>query len=96
MRHISTCGVLWAYGNTPHEPTGEKPSFLRFGLDCRTPTESAFLPPAQLQVADVDDYQQELIMSLSSAHKLAAKSIQAAQRKYETVRQEGKTYLIQN
>ena len=76
-------GVLWAYRNTPHEATGEKPSFLLFGLDCRTPTEAAFLPPMQLQVADVDDYRQELIMSLSSARELAAKSIQAAQRKYK-------------
>ena len=76
-------GVLWAYRNTPHEATGEKPSFLLFGLDCRTPTEAAFLPPAQLQVADVDDYRQELVMSLSSARELAAKSIQAAQKKYK-------------
>jgi len=27
-------GVLWAYRNTPHETTGEKPSFLLFGWDC--------------------------------------------------------------
>ena len=31
----------------------------------------------------MDDYRQELIMSLSSARELAAKSIQAAQRKYK-------------
>ena len=68
-------GVLWAYRNTPHEATGEKPSFLLFGLNCRTPTEAAFLPPAQLQVADVDDYRQELIVSLSSSRELVAKSI---------------------
>ena len=24
-------GILWAYRNTPHETTGEKPSFLLFG-----------------------------------------------------------------
>ena len=63
-------GVLWAYGDTPHAATGEKPSFLLFGLDCRTPTEAAFWPPAQLQVADVEDYRQELIVSLSSAREL--------------------------
>ncbi len=28
-RYLS--GVLWAYRNTPHESTGEKPSFLLFG-----------------------------------------------------------------
>ena len=33
-------GILWAYRNTPHEATGEKPSYLLFGLDCRTPTEA--------------------------------------------------------
>ena len=27
-------GVLWAYRNTPHEATLEKPSFLLFGMDC--------------------------------------------------------------
>ena len=38
-RYLS--GVLWAYRNTPHESTGEKLSFLLFGMDC--PSED--LPP---------------------------------------------------
>ena len=29
-------GVLFAYWNTPHESTGDKPSFLAFGVDPRT------------------------------------------------------------
>ena len=37
-------GVVWAYCNTPHSSTGEKPSFLLFGLDCHSPTKTAFLP----------------------------------------------------
>ena len=37
-------GVLWAYRNTPHESTLEKPSFLLFGLGCRHPTEATFMP----------------------------------------------------
>ena len=37
-------GVLWAYRNTPHDSTGEKPSFLLFGVDCRSPTEAAVVP----------------------------------------------------
>ena len=37
-------GVLWAYRNTPHSTTGEKPSFLLFGFDCRSPTEAALFP----------------------------------------------------
>ena len=35
--------VLWAYCSIPHETTGEKPSFLLFGYDCRAPTEAALL-----------------------------------------------------
>ena len=49
-------GVLWAYRNTPHESTGEKPSFLLFGMDCKSPTEAALLPPTPIQVTDVSDY----------------------------------------
>ncbi len=41
-RHIP--GVMWAYRNTPNESTGEKPSFLLFGLDLRSPTEAALMP----------------------------------------------------
>lgn len=41
-RYLS--GVLWAYSNTPHEATKEKPSYLLFGTDYRFPTEAAFLP----------------------------------------------------
>ena len=32
-------GVLWAYGNTPHDTTGEKPSYLLFWIDLRSPTK---------------------------------------------------------
>lgn len=34
-------GVLWAYRNTPHESTKQKPSFLLSGIDLRSPTEVA-------------------------------------------------------
>jgi len=37
-------GILWAYRNTPHQSTGEKPSYLLFGFDCRSPIEAS-LPP---------------------------------------------------
>ena len=53
--------VLWAYRNTPHESTGEKPSFLLFGWDLRRvrvrvtlPTEAAFLEPSQLVPSSVE------------------------------------------
>ena len=48
--------VLWAYRNTPHDSTGEKPSFLLFGIDCRSPTEAAYLKPADIYPVDMDDY----------------------------------------
>ena len=80
-RHLF--GVLWAYRNTPHEATGEKPSFLLFGRDCRSPMEAALLPPNSLEMMETNDYRTHLIQSLSSARELAAKSIQKAQAKYK-------------
>ena len=76
-------GVLWAYRNMPHEATKEKPSFLLFGLDCKSPTEAALLPPEHPEPVNMEDYREQLIVSLSSARKLAASSIQAAQVRYK-------------
>lgn len=70
-------GLLWAYRNTPHESTGEKPSFLLFGFDCRSPTEAALLPPENMDTASVPDYRRELMLSLSSA-------IRRAQKRYKS------------
>jgi len=70
-------GVVWAYRNVPHESTGEKPSFLMFGVDLRTLTEAALLPPTPLESGNIDDYKEE-VLSLSSTRKLAADSIQQA------------------
>ena len=76
-------GVLWAYRNVPHDSTMEKPSFLLFGIDCRTPTEAALLPPQELEPTEVADYREELILSLSTARKIAAESIKSAQARYK-------------
>ena len=77
-------GVLWAYRNTPHTSTGEKPSFLLFGLDCRTLTEAAYLPATtEVVPTDVSDYREELMLSLSSARQLAAGCLQRAQARYK-------------
>ena len=73
-------GVLWAYRNTPHSSTGEKPSFLLFGLDCRHPTEAATLPTKSPNATKVTDYREELVLNLSSARALAAKTISKAQQ----------------
>ena len=76
-------GVLWAYRNTPHESTKEKPSFLLFGIDLRSPTEAALLPPDPISPCDGNDYREELMVSLSSARELAVTSIREAQRHYK-------------
>ena len=76
-------GVLWAYRNTPHTSTREKPSFLLYGVDCRTPTEAAYLPVSDTCSSDVEDYREELMISLSSARELAATKIQKAQSQYK-------------
>ena len=65
-------GVLWAYRITPHETTKEKQSFLMFGVDLRSPTEAALVPPESLEPCDVRDYREELNLSLSSARELAS------------------------
>ena len=50
--------ILWAYRNTPHESTGEKPSFLLFGMDCRSPTEAELSPPLNSSETDVTAYRE--------------------------------------
>ena len=74
-------GALWAYCNVPHDSTGEKPSFLLYGLDCRTPTEAALLPAHVVEPTEVSDYREELVLFLSTARRLAAEAIQMAQTK---------------
>ena len=74
-------GVLWAYRNAPHGTTKEKPSFLMFGLDLRSPTEPALLPAESLEPTDVDDYREQLILSLSSARELAVSNIREEQKR---------------
>ncbi len=65
-RYLS--GVVWAYRNTPHESTGEKPSFLMmFGINLRTPTEAVLRPPNSLEPGMVEDYRAEVVLSLSSS-----------------------------
>ena len=76
-------GVLWAYRNMPHSSTGEKPSFLLYGFDCRSPTEAAYLPGNEVNPTDVSDYREELMTSLTSAREIAAKTIQRAQVRYK-------------
>jgi len=55
-------GVLFAYRNTPHSSTGEKPSFLLYGFDCRHPSQAATLPAKPISLTDVNDYREQLIL----------------------------------
>ena len=83
-RYLS--GLIWAYRNTPHKTTDEKPSFLLFGIDCHSPSEAALSPPSLLEPTELSDYREELVLSLhpvSTARKLAASQIQKAQAKYK-------------
>ena len=75
-RYLS--GVLRAYRNNPHETTGEKPSFLLLGIDCRTPSEAALLPPHTMEPSTVEIYREEL---LSSARQLAVETQEQSQAK---------------
>ena len=54
-------GVLWAYRNTQHSSTGEKLSYLPFGMDCHSSTEVALLPPKHLTPTDISDYREEIV-----------------------------------
>jgi len=77
-------GALWAYRNTPHDSTHEKPSFLLFGIDLRSPTEAALLPPDSLDPTDLGSYREELVLSLSMARECAVASMREAQGRYKT------------
>ena len=57
-------GVLWAYRNTPHEATKEKPSYPLFGTDCRFPKEATFLPIEPIEYTDVEEYKEEATLGL--------------------------------
>ena len=76
-------GVLWAYRNTPHDSTGEKPSFLLFGVDCRYPTEAALLPLTPVKPVAIEDYREELVLMLGGARQQAVTAIQKAQKHYK-------------
>ena len=77
--HSYLPGVLWGYWNTPHMSTGE-PSFW---MDCRSPTEAAYMPTSDICPTYLDDYREQLIATLSSARELAASNLQRAQKRYK-------------
>ena len=76
-------GVLYAYRNISHESMGEKPSYLLYGMDLRTPSEAAILPPSSTSWVDMDDYREQVTLSLTIARNNAVKNIQKAQQRYK-------------
>ena len=46
-------------------------------------TEAALLPAEAVELADLADYREQLMFSLSSARELAASSIHTAQKRYK-------------
>ena len=68
---------------TSHDYTGEKPSFLLFGVDCHSPTEAEITPSSNWDPMSIADYREELMLTLSSTRQLANETIQQAQRKYK-------------
>ena len=59
----------------PHYVTSKKPLFLLFGFYSHQSAEAAALPTKLLNATEVTDYRKELMLSLSFAKVLAAKSI---------------------
>lgn len=78
-------GILWAYQNTPHESTGEKPSFLLFGVDLWSPTVAALLSPQPFEQTTMEDYHEEVVTTLLSVRELAAKSLQKFQQRTKKI-----------
>jgi hypothetical protein len=76
-------GLLWSYRNTPHETTGEKPSYLLFGFDCRSPSEASYLPNTPIEATELEDYREQLALSLTSARELAADTMRRSQQRYK-------------
>lgn len=80
-RHLY--GVLWAYRNTPHESTGEKPSFLLFGWDLRSPVEAELLASKTEPRVSSEDYKEQMMQTLASSRQLAEESTRRAQHRYK-------------
>ena len=71
-------GILCTYRNTAHELTKEKPSFLLYEVDCRSPTEVALLPTDQLGLTEISDYREEFILSHESLQSVLSKQLNSS------------------
>ncbi len=88
-KHASRYGKEWdrhLYGplwNTPHESTGEKPSFLLYGRDLGSPVEAELLAPEPHLPYSVADYREQLVQTLSTSRHLAEEKMRKAQTRYK-------------
>ena len=82
--------MFWAYWKKPHETTGEKPSLMLFGWDCRPPTKAAFLPAEDVTTTSVFNYRGEFMLNCSLARKSALENIRSSQNRYKNY-YDGKT-----
>ena len=64
-------GVLWAYSNTPHGSTHEKPSFLLFGMDLRSPVEAELLSALDHPPLEMETYREQLMQTLATSREAA-------------------------
>ncbi len=76
-------GILWAYRNTPHETTGERPSFLLYGRDLRSPVEAELLPYSGEPPMTTEQYREHPVEKLASSRQIAEADIRKAQAKYK-------------
>ena len=68
---IVTCLEYYGHTGTCHTRVLEKNlHFLLFGIDCQIPTEAALLPTNPLEPTAVEDYREEVMLSLSLAREL--------------------------
>ena len=83
---LNLYGVLWAYRNTPHDSTGEKPSFLLFGMDLRAPVKAELLEPSTEIGPQIsaEHYREQLVYTLASSRQLAEETTRQAQTRYKT------------
>ena len=75
--------MRWDGRNIPHDSMDKKPSYLLFGENCRNPTDAEFLNPTCLYLTNMQDYHKVLSFSLASARDIAAKAVQAPQKRYK-------------
>ena len=82
---IPTSMVFSMHIATSHESTGEKPSFLLYGVDCRSPTQLALLSPSDVTVQDLDvaDSREQVVYTFSTARDMAVQAIKRAQGRYK-------------